>query len=248
MQQGKIIIFTDGSSRGNPGPGGYAYISIYPDSHGTFKIDEGGGKESLTTNNRMELRAAIEALNNFDGYFDSAENTQNAYHIYLDSAYVLNGITKWVFGWERNGWLTSQKEKVVNEDLWKELKSSTEGKKIEWHLLKGHGGIAGNERCDEIATAFADSVTDPTAEPSLFKGKASDYKIDIFNMEMSAGVSKSSKGKKAYSYVSSINGKVMIHRTWAECEARVKGEKGARFKKALSKSDEDELISTLGKI
>ncbi len=248
MNSNKITIFTDGSSRGNPGPGGFAFVTAFPDTKGEFHIEEGGGKEVATTNNRMEMRAVVQALKYFDGYYSLEQFSKISFHIYLDSSYVLKGITQWVFGWEKNNWITSQKEKVMNEDLWRQLREVTTGKKIEWHLLKGHSGIVGNERCDVIATAFADAVRDPQSEPQLFKGKVSEYPYDILKMESNGMPVSSSKGKKAYSYVSSIGGKVMIHKTWAECEARVKGEKRAKFKKALSERDEEHLIHTLGKV
>ncbi len=244
MKSNEITIFTDGSSRGNPGPGGYGFIAIYPNTHGERLVEEGGGSESPTTNNRMELMAGIKALEGFEVYYGKAELSLKTFVIYLDSAYVLNGITKWIFGWQKNNWKTSTKEDVMNVDLWQRLHEETKGKKIEWKLLKGHSGVAGNERCDEIATGNGGE---------LFKGKLSEYVIDVFNTT-SPGTSYDKEGKKgkskgkAFSYVSAINGLVMTHKTWAECEARVKGAKGAKFKKALSKAEESELIKNLGKV
>lgn len=250
MNENLITIFTDGSSRGNPGPGGYGFVALYQ-SHGTMKVEEGGGAEANTTNNRMELEAAIKAFTNFDGYFIPEEAKEKIYRVYCDSAYVINGITKWVFGWEKNNWKTSLKEDVMNVDLWKRLREATRGKKIEWIVVKGHRGVKGNERCDEIATAFADSLGGEDA-PELFKGNLSEYGIDILNIQpdASSGSSKkksSSSKAKAYSYVSMVDGLVMTHKTWDECEKRVKGAKGAKFKKALSESDERDLIKNLGK-
>lgn len=215
-------IFTDGSSRGNPGPGGYGYIVI----SGSF-VEEGGGREEMTTNNRMELTAVIEALKKAEGEIV----------VYLDSAYVLNGITKWVYGWQKNNWVTSQKENVLNKDLWQQLVEVTKNKKIEWKLLKGHAGIKGNERCDEIATGNREN---------LYKGEISNYDFDPFDMTSSV-VKNKNKGK-AYSYVSLVDGVVFVHQTWAECEARVKGAKGARYKKALNKAEEEDLIKSLGNL
>lgn len=231
MTEDLTTIFTDGSSRGNPGPGGYGYIAIYQDAAGEMQVKEGGGEEDPTTNNRMELMAVIKALESCD---------RKKIKVYLDAAYVLNGITKWVFGWEKNGWKTSQKEPVSNEDLWKRLMAAVAGKKIEWELLKGHAGIAGNERCDEIATGRA---------KELFKGKLRDYHFDPFDIKSSGATASSKKNKgKAYSYVSAVNGIVMVHKTWEACEKRVKGAKGARFKKALSPAEERDLMNSLGNL
>ncbi len=239
MKENQVTIFTDGSSRGNPGPGGWGYIAIYPNATGEMRVEEGGGAETLTTNNRMEMMAVIKALEGFDVYYDKAQMNEKTFLVRLDSSYVLNGITKWVFGWEKNGWKTAAKEPVSNEDLWKMMMTATRGKKIEWILLKGHAGIAGNERCDEIATGKV-----PTEK--LFKGKLSDYHFDPFDISKSSAVGSSSKKNKgkAYSYVSQVDGLVMTHKTWDECKKRVDGAKGAKFKKALNAEEEKELIKS----
>src|SRR5687768_4529981 len=93
----QVILFTDGSSRGNPGPGGWGSIMVYPDSHGVLKVDELGGREDLTTNNRMEISAAAYGLMHIDGFYEDL--SQVSFVIYIDSSYVLNGATKWIHGW-----------------------------------------------------------------------------------------------------------------------------------------------------
>ena len=140
-----VIIFTDGSSRGNPGPGGFGAI-IVADGN----VTELGGREEETTNNRMELRAAIEALLRTKG-------ERRKILLYCDSTYVVSGITKWVHGWQKRGWKTADKRPVLNRDLWEELLQATHGRDIEWRQVGGHMGVAGNERSDEIATAYADN-------------------------------------------------------------------------------------------
>jgi|ERR1035437_2791902 ribonuclease HI len=236
-----IIIFTDGSSRGNPGPGGWAAIIVSQQ-----KVVELGGNERHTTNNRMELAAAINALS-----FLKQENKTSGYDVVVnsDSSYVINGITKWVHGWQRKNWVTSQKEEVINRDLWEALlfvvqNIERENSKISWNYVGGHVGIAGNERCDEIATVFADSEI-----PELFNGPFSGYPIkDILNISSSVhSVSKKSASKSrsktaAYSYVSFVDGKLNIDLSWKDCEKRVKGKKGARFKKSLNKVDEGAIV------
>ncbi len=228
-------IFTDGASRGNPGPGGWAGI-ILDDG----KVLEIGGREENTTNNRMEMTAAIETLKRISDNSKADQEIQ----LYTDSAYLLNGITKWVWAWQKNNWQTKTKEEVLNKDLWQRLLEVSKNKKIKWKKLPGHSGVPANERCDVIATSFADD------KPiKLFHGDIKNYKIDlsIVKGNEKAIKLKSSKKIKAYSYVSEINGEIEIHKTWAECEARVKGKSGAKFKKTVSKSNEKEIIAEFSK-
>ena len=136
----KIVIHSDGGCHGNPGPGGWAAVLEY----GEHKRELSGGVPA-TTNNRMELQAAIEGLNALK---ESCEVI-----FYTDSEYVRNGVTAWLFQWKRNGWRTKSKQPVKNEDLWRALDAATARHKIDWHWLKGHAGHTGNERCDQLANA-----------------------------------------------------------------------------------------------
>lgn len=234
------MIFTDGSSRGNPGPGGWGAVVVANE-----RVVELGGGEKHTTNNRMELQAVISAIDFLIEYEFLTLNFKCVVH--TDSAYVVNGITKWVSGWKARGWLTLQKEQVLNRDLWEKLSYLLEDmpgdEKIQWKLLKGHVGVAGNERCDEIATAFADGK-----KINLYDGPLAKYGIDIKSVAHDAdkssarSESKKRSSQKAYSYISKVNGKIEIHKTWAECEKRVKGASGAKFKKSLNKTDEENII------
>jgi ribonuclease HI len=138
-----ITIYTDGSSRGNPGPGGWGAIIIDGE-----KIKEIGGREEKTTNNRMEMMAAIMALQNIP------QNSE--IEIFADSEYLIKGITIWIKNWQRNNWRTKDKREVLNKDLWQKLLEAAEAKNIEWKKVAGHSGHELNERCDEIATSFAD--------------------------------------------------------------------------------------------
>jgi ribonuclease HI len=224
----KTTIFTDGASRGNPGRGGWGSVVIENDM-----VTELGGREDNTTNNRMELTAAIEGLRAVKGDDQITLNT--------DSSYVINGITKWVHGWQKNGWMTKAKEEVMNRDLWEELARFK--KDITWNYVGGHSGVVGNERCDTIATSFADG--EPT---DLYKGSLANYPIKgIFDLsQIKEKVSKKSHSKaQAYSYVSLVGGKIETHATWAECKKRVNGIK-ARFKKAVSLDDEKKIIEEFG--
>lgn len=224
-----VIVFTDGSSRGNPGPGGWGAVVISGQALGG-RVDEYGGGEGSTTNNRMEMTALLEAVKRID-----APAT-----IYSDSAYLINGFTKWIHDWKKNGWKSKAKEDVMNRDLWEALDESTKGKSIHLIRIHGHVGVAGNERCDEIATSFADG-----GRPSLYHGDLKDYPVrnvlEIADYNSTKKISKNNS-KKAYSYVSAIDGVVMVHSTWDECESRVKGKSGAKYKKAVSKEDEDSIV------
>lgn len=134
----KVVIYSDGGCSGNPGPGGWAAVLTY----GRWKREISGGAWA-TTNNRMELQAAIEALAMLK------EPCEVEFH--TDSKYVQNGITKWLSGWRRNGWRTQTKQPVKNEDLWRALDELSRKHRVEWKWLKGHAGHAGNERCDQLA-------------------------------------------------------------------------------------------------
>ena len=134
----EVIIYTDGACSGNPGPGGWGAVMIY----GEHRKEIYGGEET-TTNNRMELMAAIQALN--------ALNKNCKVELYTDSNYVRQGITQWIHGWKRNGWKNSQKKPVKNAELWQELEAAQERHSVNWHWVKGHSGHPENERADELA-------------------------------------------------------------------------------------------------
>lgn len=228
-----ITIFSDGSSRGNPGPGGWG--TIIADCE---KVIELGGGERHTTNNRMELLGAINGLSFFTRRGKASPSEEIV--VNTDSSYVINGITKWVYGWQKNGWKSSLKEDVINRDLWEQLIEVTKGKRIKWNYVGGHIGVPGNERCDEIATAFADNI-----KIKLFKGKLSDYEHDLTDIKGCAIKTKKKSSNKApaYSYLSLVNGVLHIDKTWPLCERRVKGIKGeVKFKKAISPEDEKQIL------
>ena len=132
------VIYTDGACSGNPGPGGWGAVLRYG---GVVKELHGG--ERATTNNRMELLAAISAL--------EALTRPVPVQLFTDSRYVLDGITKWLPGWERKGWMTSSKQPVKNVDLWQRLVAAMEPHDVTWNWVKGHNGDPGNERADELA-------------------------------------------------------------------------------------------------
>lgn len=136
----EVIIYTDGACSGNPGPGGWGAVLLYKEN-----IKEVYGGEKDTTNQRMELKAAIEAL--------KAIKVKNwDIKLYSDSAYLVNAFQKnWITNWQKNGWKNSKKEPVANQDLWQELVRLTQENKVEIIKVKGHAGVKWNERCDELA-------------------------------------------------------------------------------------------------
>lgn len=230
----KDIIFTDGAARGNPGPGGFGAIVVLGGV-----VQELGGNEKHTTNNRMELSAVIAALE-----FVSKANKLSAisYQLVLhtDSSYVLNGATKWIHGWQKNNWKTKDKKDVLNKDLWERLGKVLPEVSVEWKLVKGHSGVPANERCDVIATTHADGD-----KPRLYKGPLSRYTIDLNVSSVSGQLKTKNKKLKtgsAHSYVSMVNGAIKTHKTWAECEKRVKGVSNTKFKKSVSPADEKMII------
>ncbi len=134
----KVVIYTDGACSGNPGPGGWGAILIW----GSHKKELWGG-EPVTTNNRMELLAAISAL--------EALKRPSKIELWTDSNYVKDGISKWIHGWKKNGWKTAAKQPVKNAELWQRLDAAQERHDISWNWLKGHAGHEFNERADELA-------------------------------------------------------------------------------------------------
>jgi len=140
-----VQIFSDGACKGNPGPGGWGALLR---KGATEK--EMSGAEPNTTNNRMEMTAAIESL--------SALKRACAVDLYTDSKYLIDGITKWLPGWQKRGWKTASKQPVKNEDLWRKLSELNAKHQIEWHWVKGHSGHAENERVDRLASDAAESL------------------------------------------------------------------------------------------
>jgi ribonuclease HI len=239
MTDRPIIAFTDGAAKGNPGPGGWGAVIVTPDD----RVTELGGGAPHTTNNKMELSGAIGALRRLSGQ-------PGPIAIYTDSTYVIQGITQWVWGWRKRGWKTAAGTDVLNRDLWEELSVLTGARakgELDWHWVRGHIGTPGNERADAISVAFA------LQEPAdLYDGPLDGYPLPILELpddtalpKRSATGSSSSK-TPAYSYVSIVGGIPMRHRTWAECEGRVKGQAGARFKKSASADDESAILRGWG--
>jgi ribonuclease HI len=230
-----ITIFTDGAAKGNPGRGGYGVVI----SRGNT-VTELGGYKARTTNNEMELTAVVEALR-------AVRGSARTVAIYTDSKYVVEGATGWIFGWQKNDWQTKAKTDVANKELWQALLPLLRDVTIDWHKVAGHVGIIGNERADDIASTMAEKGT-----YELYNGPKAGYGHDLSNLtyddskKQDRSDARKRQAQKAYSYVSAVEGVVLVHATWAECEARVKGVKGARYKKSLSKDDELAIVRAFG--
>ncbi len=141
----ELFAYTDGACSGNPGPGGWGVLMLAREDGAVVKERELSGGEVMTTNNRMELLAAISAL---EALARPSELT-----IITDSAYVKNGVTEWIHGWKRNGWRTAGRDPVKNADLWQRLDAAQARHKVQWRWIKGHAGHAENERADALARA-----------------------------------------------------------------------------------------------
>ena len=241
MREQAIVVFTDGAAKGNPGPGGWGAIIATPDGH----VTELGGGAAHTTNNRMELTGAIEALRH-------VQRLPGGLAVYTDSTYVIRGIREWIWAWRQRRWKTAEGREVVNRDLWQRLAglvAARGGDTIAWHYVRGHSGIPGNDRVDEIANAFARH-----RRVELYDGSLLRYPLPILDVPDDTSVPKpasgsSSSGKSkpaAFSYLSVVDGKPMRHASWPECERRVKGRSGARFKKAMSAADEVAILQAWG--
>jgi ribonuclease HI len=232
-------MYSDGACSGNPGRGGWATILGLPNN----QVVELGGGRNETTNNQMELQGLIEGLL----YLKNISFDQLIY--YTDSAYVLNGATKWIKGWSFRGWKNAEGKEVANKDFWKAVQSllaDFSDKKIKWCYVRGHTGVEGNERCDEIAVCFSTGKY-----VSLYEGDNKNYLFDIFEVPTTEPIPDSSFKKKdgvkeVVYYLSLKNGVLERHKTWAECEQRVKGASGVKFKKVKNQSEENEVLKVWG--
>ena len=235
-----ILIYTDGACSGNPGPGGWAALVVTPDG----RLRELAGGERPTTNNRMELSAALFALT-------SVESRAEPVRLYTDSTYLISGVTKWVAAWRRRGWLTAEGKPVLNRDLWERLDALAAARRgrLDWRYVRGHSGHDANERCDELAVAFSKGL-----RPALYDGPVVGCGYSVLEPEPEAlperpsaynGHKKKPAGKAGF-YLSLVDGRVERHQTWPQCQARVQGVSGARFKKVSSCDEEADVLRRWG--
>lgn len=219
-------IVTDGACAGNPGPGGYGLILRSP--LGT--VQELGGAEAHTTNNRMELLALIDGLERVDP--EIADHGR--IHFVTDSSYVLNGTLKFLPAWRKRGFTTVEGKPVANREMWERMAQILDrlrgrGIVIRSTLVPGHAAIEINERADVIAVAFRDGRSIP-----LYSGAATDYPVS-FSLKPFGAL-----------YLSFVDGKLTRHSTWDSCQKATHGQKGAKFKKVASKKEELETLRSWG--
>ena len=238
MLEQPIVVFTDGAAKGNPGPGGWGAVIVSPEGEVT---ELGGRADGATTNNRMELTGAIQAL-------AALRAVRGTLAIYTDSTYLIEGIRGWIFGWRKRGWKTAAGGDVLNRDLWEQLDDlvSARGKgAIAWHYVRGHAGTPGNERVDEIADGLAQG------KPiTLYRGPLIRYPYAVLDLPEDTNLPRrttpagrrDTPSKAPHAYLSVVDGQLARHATWAECERRVKGRAGARYKKAMTPADEAAIL------
>jgi ribonuclease HI len=231
------MIYSDGACSGNPGPGGWGSVILTPEN----RVQELGGGDPSTTNNRMEMMAALEALKYVHAHPEPI-------HFYTDSTYLIRGITQWIWGWKKRGWKTAEGGDVSNRDLWQELADVVQKRgvngKIEWKYSRGHVGTPGNERCDRIAVAF--SKNDYV---NLYSGAMENYNHDLLQVPADTSLPEMrqpGEKKQAHSYLSNLGGIVYRHKDWPSCQRRTSGKSGAKFKKATSSADEIEILKAWG--
>jgi len=219
-----VRIYTDGACSGNPGPGGWGAIILF-DGGKFFEI---GGRLNPTTNNQMEILAAKEAIDSL------SPDSDWEIEVYTDSMFVINGITKWVHGWVKNGWKTKEGADVSNKKFWLELLATTKRKglkRIHWNHVKGHAGNLLNERADEIAVGFS---------------KTENFSIELKKGHLNLSALSNAKPFSSPKYISYVSGLFKVHDTWGECEQAVKGRAGAKFKKVKSDSELEKVKKSWG--
>ncbi len=221
-------IFTDGACSGNPGPGGWGAIVLFSDG----RVLEMGGSHPETTNNRMELTAALLALEKLREF----PTELPLITLYTDSKYLIQGMEQWTYLWQRNQWQTSQGKPVLNMGLWKKLIQAASKLRIQWKHIPAHSNYPGNERCDEIAVAFSRNT-----HPKLYTGSQVNYGVDLTVLPRA-----SSKGSSKPYYMSYVDGVLFRDSTWNACQERVKGVSRARFKKCRDEEEERRTLEKWG--
>jgi ribonuclease HI len=229
-----VVVYTDGACSGNPGPGGWAALVAERSSKRFWDL---GGAEQSTTNNLMEMTAVQQAL-----HFVLSKCSPGALvGVYTDSSYVLKGASEWIFGWKRRGWIKADGAPVANKDHWIALDEVVQqlGSRLKWHLVPGHSGVPGNERVDKISVEYSMGRV-----PTLRTGDVSELGFDpwapvVLRADLGAKLAKPL-------YLSLVNGQLEKHATWTLCEARVRGARGAKFKKIERHGEEASILEQWG--
>jgi len=238
-----FLLIADGACKRNPGPGGWAYVVASEN-----EVFEAYGSDPHTTNNRMEISGLLFGLRKL-----AKLSWKGSLQVHLDSQYVLSGASAWIFGWQKRGWKTAEGEDVKNADLWQELAAELQKLKgslrISWHYVRGHTGVPGNERVDELAAAAsedqsADESHETNAEQTflqLWQG----LDESTFDPNRNSQAKKLEKTEKQY-YLSYVDGKLYRDETWQACEARVKGRPNVKYKKVRGEAEEKEVLLAWG--
>ncbi len=220
---GDLLIYADGGCIGNPGPGGWGAVLV----RGAHYL-EMGGSEAQTTNNRMEMRAALEGLRR--------ACAGERVHVVTDSRYLHDGMSKWLAGWKRRQWRRADGQPVLNRDLWEALDRVCTAHRapVTWEHVRGHAGHALNERCDAIANGFARG-----SPPPLREGDGS-WIPGLREADVPA------PDVAFPAYLSLVEGELRLHLDWPDCDAWVRGAKGARYKKVRSGAELQAILSGWG--
>ncbi|MBN2432446.1 MAG: ribonuclease HI [Acidobacteria bacterium] len=217
-----IHLYTDGACSGNPGPGGWGVVMETPGG-----VREYGGHEPHTTNNRMELRAAIEGLR---------RAPVETLVVVTDSLYVYKGIREWIHQWKRRGWQTAGGAAVLNQDLWQEL-DRLNAANVRWEWTRGHAGHPGNERANRIAQWFARGPRADMPPPDVPPTRPTARKKHLPLLD---------HRPPGVTYLSLVGGELRRHQTWEECRHRTQGCSGARYKKCRSREEEEATLAGWG--
>lgn len=232
MSQPEVMVYTDGACLGNPGPGGWGVRVLYAEG----MVCERGGAVAATTNNRMELQAAIVALQ------EVAQRAPVVVH--TDSRYVIDGCTQWLAAWRRRGWVTTTQTPVKNRDLWMTLESLLHAG-VSWQHVYGHRGHPQNERVDTIARGYAAGQP-----PALFCGRAGAPDDPVVLSASGAIIPAQAPGltwpQGTVRYVSLVRGQLVLDRDWPACAARVHGVAGARYRKVRTREELAGFCTTYG--
>ncbi len=229
------LIFTDGACKGNPGKGGWAARIEYQSEDSLVEL---GGAATRTTNNRMELQAALEALK-----WIEATRPDGSVELFTDSKYLISGVTSWIKGWRRRGWKTAKGTAVLNQDLWEGLDALNQKLKVSWQYVPGHAGHAGNERVDTLAQQLARGQ-----EPELLAGPLAAEDRSPRPKPAPKSAKKKSTGTKgkAWGYLALVRGDLRLFKSWPPCQSFVSGQSGARFKKVGSETEARALARAWG--
>lgn len=226
-----MVVYGDGACSGNPGPGGWAFLLV--DIKNSRVIEKSGG-ETRTTNNRMELMALVQTLEELLVDFPKEDKVE----FYWDSSYVVNGFNQWLFNWSKRDFTKADGSEISNLDLWKQIWAlKLKLPSLKMTQVPGHSGLPGNERVDELSVAQAKNLDCPP-----FIGSLSDYPIDLADLTSPHGDVSSNEPQKRYpAYLSLIAGTLTRHVTWDECKAHVHG-KSAKFKKVKNPIEENQIL------